>query len=313
MSSPTSFTPPPVNTVCPGCNSTAKPVTLLCTGCRNIKYCSPKCQKVHREAHKQKCILYMDKNVNPRTLTPDPVLLGQIAHLQKHSPLPIISIGCGTGRFEYILKTKGKYEVIPVDPAPESYESYPTDSKDYLIPQYAYAKDVPEKYHHACHVLIMWPNPDPSEDTTSGVDEGDRIEPENIPEAYDIEAIRILRPITVTLLYERRIPSTKSEKELQAKMPDIYSGSSGSNALRKWAQPSNMESYTRVAQWHHKVKNLYPPTSQGNMDFFIESFIETDTFPTLSGLLKELQANEEYDKKWIIRKTTRVICNINFN
>src|SRR6185437_11465893 len=71
----------------------------------------------------------------------------------------IVSIGSGTGRLEYVLKNEYKFDIICVDPEPESFEKYPADGKC-LKPDFDLVSDLIKKDPTIvgnCILLMIWP------------------------------------------------------------------------------------------------------------------------------------------------------------
>jgi hypothetical protein len=119
-----------------------------------------------------------------------------------NEPLPIVSIGSGNGVAEHMIQNHFKqHRIICVDPNPTSCTPFPTNGTKFIQPHYALTQDLvtaePEIVNQ-CIVVFIWPNPT-----------GD----DNV--AYDIEAIALLQPKAVFVVYD-------------------YTGSSGSASLIRW-------------------------------------------------------------------------------
>lgn len=104
----------------------------------------------------------------------------------KNTNLPIVSVGSGNGQYEWHLKNKHGLDDIQwylVDPQPEKYRIYCPDES--IPPDYALVQDLvkakPELVGN-CVMFLCWPSPGKSK--------------------YDIEAIKILQPRGVVLVYE---------------------------------------------------------------------------------------------------------------
>ena len=100
--------------------------------------------------------------------------------------LPIISIGSGTGVLEKHLQTvNNQYKIICIDPDPQSCQHGPIDWTKGLRPDYATIKELliaNSDIKSNCVMLLCWPNPNDSN--------------------YDYEAIELIKPVSVILLYE---------------------------------------------------------------------------------------------------------------
>jgi hypothetical protein len=111
----------------------------------------------------------------------------------------IISVGSGNGVQEHYLSVVLKRSIICVDPDPESFEPYP-DTGFFQIPDYDDVKLLikfkPELINN-CILFLNWPAPNNS--------------------FYDIEAIELLKPKGILLIYESL-------------------GGAGGSKLQKWIQ-----------------------------------------------------------------------------
>lgn len=99
--------------------------------------------------------------------------------------LPIISVGSGAGTLEKHLQSVITNRIICIDPQPQSCQSDPIDWTKGIKPHYATVKDlllVNSDIKFNCVMLLCWPNPNDS--------------------TYDYEAIELIKPLSVILLYE---------------------------------------------------------------------------------------------------------------
>lgn len=100
---------------------------------------------------------------------------------------PMISVGSGIGRIERAIELEHKVGIICVDPNPESFNKRSEELKedDYHMPDYALVTDLvkakPELIGK-CSLLLIWPDPCDS--------------------VYDMEAVVLLRPVSIVVLYE---------------------------------------------------------------------------------------------------------------
>lgn len=120
--------------------------------------------------------------------------------------IPIVSVGSGMGVAEKLIQEKFKNRrVICVDPAPESFGTYPKDLNQCIQPHYATVEDLiaqePDVVHQ-CVVILIWPL------YTNAFD------PKNKP-PYDIAALVKLQPLGTFIFYD-------------------YTGASGSELMIHW-------------------------------------------------------------------------------
>jgi len=114
----------------------------------------------------------------------------------------IISIGCGNGIYEYEISKNTqrlKNKMILIDPAPESFQNYPT--KDFLTVDYNTVEDIIKNNPNVinnCVLLLIW-TPPTKYPYMSTVD--DTI-------GFDFKAVELLKPKSVICLYE--IPKDKT-------------------------------------------------------------------------------------------------------
>jgi hypothetical protein len=100
---------------------------------------------------------------------------------------PIVSVGSGTGIHEAALEDLLKRPIICVDPAPHTFEPLDSDAKEHL-PDYPLVTDLVRSKPEIvgkCHVLVIWPIVDM-----------------HAKSCYITDAIDVLNPATVTVLYE---------------------------------------------------------------------------------------------------------------
>ncbi len=128
-----------------------------------------------------------------------------------HAVLPIVSVGSGNGFLESKIATDLKTNVICVEPKPGDWSSGDDEpGRVYMIPQYKTVQDLMTSQPEIigkCHLLIVWSSPNQSE--------------------YDIDAIRDLKPVTITIIYEE-------------------TGCAGSYLLHKWIDKNGGHSSTDV-------------------------------------------------------------------
>ena len=108
-----------------------------------------------------------------------------------------LSIGSGNGYFESLFSKNFNNEpqIICIDPNPLSYGAYEL-TKEFIEPSYATAEEFKQKNPDRETVLfINWPDPTVS---------------------YDIEAIRLLKPIAFFIIYAERVDDTGSLVEHRA-------------------------------------------------------------------------------------------------
>lgn len=123
-----------------------------------------------------------------------------VEYLSVISGYPIVSIGCGNGTLEYLLKENGVSNLILINPAPQSFRKYPENGK-YLEPNYNTVHDLIKdrpKILGKCVLFIPWAT-------------------HNSEGEYDIEGINILNPIAIISLYE-------------------VNGGAGSYSFHRWLQ-----------------------------------------------------------------------------
>jgi hypothetical protein len=111
------------------------------------------------------------------------------------SEYPIISIGSGPGTAEWKLKHHFGVchaEWITVDPDPESYKSYPKNREKCMPPMFdtvvSLVTQRPEVVSR-CVVFLPWPYPSHYSEY-------------QVDTPYDLEAIRLLLPVGVVLVFE---------------------------------------------------------------------------------------------------------------
>lgn len=119
----------------------------------------------------------------------------------------IVSVGSGTGCLEYTLKNEYKFDIICVDPDPESFSTYLGSGKG-LKPNFDLVSSLIKKDESTvgnCILLIIWPwYTDVNDD-------------------YDYQAIIDLKPNAILIQYEHPDKFSKS----------LRSGSGGKKLL-KW-------------------------------------------------------------------------------
>lgn len=99
----------------------------------------------------------------------------------------IVSVGSGNGVYEWIMCVHTpaiKEKLILVDPAPESFEPYHPSGCN-MKPHFATVHDLVKKRPEVvdnCVMLLIWPDPFL---------------------LYDIEAVLVLKPKSIILLYEK--------------------------------------------------------------------------------------------------------------
>lgn len=132
--------------------------------------------------------------------------------------VPIVSVGSGSGEFEYLLASmmllgethddiKRDPPIICIDPKPESFRPFP-DNERYIAPKYPTVKDaLLERDLKGCVLLLIWPTPIQFHDQES----------DSLP--YDLEAILLLQPREVYIYY-------------------CATGSAGSEMLHNWLDPN---------------------------------------------------------------------------
>jgi hypothetical protein len=107
-----------------------------------------------------------------------------------------VSIGSGTGEVEYNLAKEldgTETKIICVDPAPESRRRFPKNG-NFVAPEYDTAESLTKERKdliNECGMLLVWPEP-------AGKKDGD----DSNYLTYDVDAIRLLNPKVVLLIYE---------------------------------------------------------------------------------------------------------------
>ena len=111
--------------------------------------------------------------------------MAQCLKAASYPNLPIIVVGSGNGTVEYNLRHKyGVQNMILIDPAPESFDSYPNNN-EYLVPDYSTVEECLTKQpelKHNCIIFLPWSTPNDS--------------------TYDIDAINLLQPKGIVILFE---------------------------------------------------------------------------------------------------------------
>lgn len=99
--------------------------------------------------------------------------------------LPIISVGSGAGTLEKYLQSVITNRIICVDPDPQSFQTEPIDWTKGIKPSYPTINDllkVEPNVKNNSLMLLAWPSPNSSN--------------------YDCEAINLVKPVGVILIYE---------------------------------------------------------------------------------------------------------------
>jgi len=147
--------------------------------------------------------------------------------------LPIVSVGCGPGTAEWKLQNQfgvtGRTWFL-VDPHPESFEKYPTDgSPEYQRANVDRVKTLLNTHSELvdnCVLFLPWPSPND--------DSG----------CYDVEAVMLLRPKAIVIVYESV----------------GYAGSSDMHAWLKTLGESEMELFRSKPEMDYMFAHLtFPP------------------------------------------------------
>lgn len=131
--------------------------------------------------------------------------------------VPVISVGCGVGQFEYYLQKQG-YSVFGIDPEPESFKKY-TDDK-HIVPISDTVQNFIKVHSHFignCTLMLYWPSPGESE--------------------YDFEAIQLLKPLCIYLYYDKL-------------------GGAAGHKLQKWLKHGVNNKYRLIAEMTKKCTCL---------------------------------------------------------
>ena len=150
--------------------------------------------------------------------------------LSKLDDSPIVSIGSGTCGHEINLEKLINRKIICVDPEGKFSSDGPI--KEERKPDFATAKDyLAANPDGSCHMLIIWPDPNFS--------------------TYDVEAIQLLKPKTITIVYES-------------------TGGSGGATLSTWLESIGGPK----AGWddNNAAKNLYPEIKYKIVDMLEKPF-----------------------------------------
>lgn len=187
-----------------GRGSTSGP--MVCSRCKYANYCSRVCQKTHWSYHKTVCIPH-DSEKSPLKSETHRLSIESFIQIKVDTvceyirscdlTLPMVSVGCGNGVLEYVLKQRTPEipEWALVDPKPQEYERYPSGKSidkstgceldAFLKPDWPLVKTMIQDRKdlvNNCNILLCWPNPNHS--------------------FYDVESIILLKPKFIVLIYE---------------------------------------------------------------------------------------------------------------
>ncbi len=123
--------------------------------------------------------------------------------------IPIVSVGSGNGVLEYSLKNDyGIYNWFLVDPEPESFQLYPSNKPDFITVDDLVANR--EDVIGNCVLFLGWP--DCVKSTKEYYTEDSY---------YDIDAVIMLKPISIIMIYETLGASGGSDMHHWLKTIDV--------------------------------------------------------------------------------------------